>query len=79
MEIDGLCVICAGIGIVEEDDYGNRIGYSKNEFCLGMSIHISNLFHLFLKVLRGDEDLVSPNWKITRLVVDLMLLSLLFR
>ncbi|KAL4019267.1 hypothetical protein IC575_022919 [Cucumis melo] len=48
MEIDGLCVICAGIGIVEEDDYGNRIGYSKSEFCL------DNLKDL-LRFLRRDD------------------------
>lgn len=27
-------------------------------------------FRLCLKILRGDEALVSPNWEITRLVVD---------
>lgn len=48
MEIDGLCVICAGLGIVEEDDYGNRIGYSKTEFCL------DNLKDL-LRFLRRDD------------------------
>ncbi|XP_038877780.1 protein timeless homolog [Benincasa hispida] len=48
MEIDGLCVICAGIGIVEEDDYGNRIGYSKSEYCL------DNLKDL-LRFLRRDD------------------------
>ncbi|XP_022957786.1 protein timeless homolog isoform X2 [Cucurbita moschata] len=48
MEIDGLCVICAGLGIVEEDDNGNRIGYSKSEYCL------DNLKDL-LRFLRRDD------------------------
>lgn len=36
MDMEGLSVICAGIGIAEEDENGNRIGYSKGEYCLGM-------------------------------------------
>ena len=35
METEGLSVICAGLGIIEEDEKGNRIGYSKGEQCLG--------------------------------------------
>lgn len=33
--MDGLSTICAGLGIVEEDDNGKRIGYDKGEYCLG--------------------------------------------
>lgn len=33
--MDGLSTICAGLGIVEEDDNGKRIGYAKGEYCLG--------------------------------------------
>ncbi|KAI3987920.1 hypothetical protein MKX01_021034 [Papaver californicum] len=34
MDLQGLSSICAGIGVIEEDDDGNWIGYTKNEFCL---------------------------------------------
>lgn len=40
MDTEGLSVICAGLGIAEEDENGNRIGYIKGEYCLGIpSIH----------------------------------------
>ena len=29
MNTEGLSLICVGLGIAEEDDNGNRIGYSK--------------------------------------------------
>ncbi|KAK3014955.1 hypothetical protein RJ639_008115, partial [Escallonia herrerae] len=32
--MEGLSIICAGLGIVEEDDDGNRIGYTPGEYCL---------------------------------------------
>ncbi|KAI3956425.1 hypothetical protein MKX01_016838 [Papaver californicum] len=34
MDLQGLSSICAGLGAIEEDDDGNWIGYTKNEFCL---------------------------------------------
>ena len=37
MDTEGLSLICAGLGIAEEDDNGNRIGYSKGQYCLGTS------------------------------------------
>ena len=55
MEIDGLCVICAGLGIVEEDDNGNRIGYSKSEYCLGTPIHFAIMFYLDMKKLEFHQ------------------------
>lgn len=33
--MEGLSSICGGLGIIEEDDDGNPIGYSKGEYCLG--------------------------------------------
>lgn len=33
--MEGLSTICAGLGIIDEDDDGNRIGYSPGEYCLG--------------------------------------------
>jgi hypothetical protein len=36
MDTEGLSVICAGLGIAEEDENGNRIGYIKGEYCLGI-------------------------------------------
>ncbi|CAN1267612.1 Topoisomerase 1-associated factor 1, partial [Linum perenne] len=48
METEGLALICAGLGIVEEDDDGNRIGYSKGEQCL------ENLKDL-VRFLRRDD------------------------
>ncbi|XP_015878277.3 uncharacterized protein LOC107414639 [Ziziphus jujuba] len=48
MDMEGLSVICAGIGIAEEDENGNRIGYSKGEYCL------DNLKDL-LRFLRRDD------------------------
>ncbi|KAL1552794.1 protein timeless isoform X1 [Salvia divinorum] len=46
--MDGLSTICAGLGIVEEDDNGKRIGYAKGEYCL------DNLKDL-LRFLRRDD------------------------
>ncbi|CAI0546388.1 unnamed protein product [Linum tenue] len=48
METHGLALICAGLGIAEEDDDGNRIGYSKGEQCL------ENLKDL-VRFLRRDD------------------------
>ena len=39
METEGLAPICAGLGIAEEDDNGNRIGYFKDQQCLGKEIY----------------------------------------
>ncbi|XP_060203765.1 uncharacterized protein LOC132632004 isoform X1 [Lycium barbarum] len=46
--MEGLSIICAGLGIIEEDDDGNRIGYSTGEYCL------DNLKDL-LRFLRRDD------------------------
>ncbi|KAK3010402.1 hypothetical protein RJ639_012889 [Escallonia herrerae] len=46
--MEGLSIICAGLGIVEEDDDGNRIGYTPGEYCL------DNLKDL-LRFLRRDD------------------------
>ncbi|KAF8413264.1 hypothetical protein HHK36_001240 [Tetracentron sinense] len=48
MDLEGLSTICAGLGLVEEDEHGARIGYSKSEFCL------DNLKDL-LRFLRRDD------------------------
>ncbi|KAL5568467.1 hypothetical protein UlMin_025042 [Ulmus minor] len=48
MDMEGLSVICAGLGVAEEDLNGNRIGYSKGEYCL------DNLKDL-LRFLRRDD------------------------
>ncbi|KAH9646677.1 Timeless family protein [Citrus sinensis] len=48
METEGLSVICAGLGIIEEDEKGNRIGYSKGEQC---SENLKDL----LRFLRRDD------------------------
>ncbi|XP_024022343.1 uncharacterized protein LOC21394741, partial [Morus notabilis] len=48
MDMEGLSAICAGLGVVEEDRDGNRIGYSKGEYCL------DNLKDL-LRFLRRDD------------------------
>ncbi|KAK9292038.1 hypothetical protein L1049_019992 [Liquidambar formosana] len=48
MEMEGLSTICAGLGIVEEGENGNRIGYAKSEYCL------ENLKDL-LRFLRRDD------------------------
>ncbi|KAK2457998.1 timeless family protein [Trifolium repens] len=48
MDTDGLSLICSGLGAIEEDDEGNRIGYSKGEYCL------DNLKDL-LRFLRRDD------------------------
>lgn len=45
--MEGLSSICAGLGILEEDDNGNPISYSKGEYCLGIAR--SNIFNFFLK------------------------------
>ncbi|XP_057480402.1 uncharacterized protein LOC130767528 [Actinidia eriantha] len=46
--MEGLSAICAGLGIIEEDEDGNRIGYTKGEYCL------DNLKDL-LRFLRRDD------------------------
>ncbi|KAJ4843375.1 hypothetical protein Tsubulata_032681 [Turnera subulata] len=33
METQGLAAICAGLGVAEEDEDGNRIGYTKDDSC----------------------------------------------
>ncbi|XP_028798783.1 protein timeless homolog isoform X2 [Neltuma alba] len=48
MQMEGLSLICAGLGVIEEDKDGNRIGYSKDEYCL------DNLKDL-LRFLRRDD------------------------
>ncbi|PON58258.1 Timeless protein [Parasponia andersonii] len=48
MDMEGLSVICAGLGLAEEDRNGNRIGYSKGEYCL------DNLKDL-MRFLRRDD------------------------
>nr|POE79082.1 isoform 2 of protein timeless like [Quercus suber] len=48
MDTEGLSLICAGLGIAEEDDNGNRIGYSRGQYCL------DNLKDL-LRFLRRDD------------------------
>ena len=45
MDMEGLSVICAGLGMAEEDQNGNRIGYSKGEYCLGKSPKSLNNFY----------------------------------
>ncbi|KAJ0041936.1 hypothetical protein Pint_17609 [Pistacia integerrima] len=35
MDMEGLSLICDGLGMVEEDERGNRIGYYKDAYCLG--------------------------------------------
>ncbi|XP_068491170.1 uncharacterized protein [Phaseolus vulgaris] len=48
MDTEGLSVICGGLGTVEEDNEGNRIGFTKGEYCL------DNLKDL-LRFLRRDD------------------------
>ncbi|MED6218463.1 hypothetical protein PIB30_026798 [Stylosanthes scabra] len=48
MDTEGLSLICAALGTVEEDDQGNRIGYTKGEYC------VDNLKDL-LRFLRRDD------------------------
>ncbi|XP_044504324.1 protein timeless homolog isoform X2 [Mangifera indica] len=48
MDMEGLSAICAGLGMVEEDEKGNRISYYKGEYCL------DNLKDL-LRFLRRDD------------------------
>jgi len=47
MDTDGLSLICSGLGAIEEDDEGKRIGYSKGEYCLGMNEFVA-FFHFFI-------------------------------
>ncbi|KAI9094819.1 hypothetical protein K1719_026625 [Acacia pycnantha] len=48
MEMEGLSLICAGLGVIEEDKNGNKIGYSKDEYCLD---NVKDL----LRFLRRDD------------------------
>nr|KYP74825.1 Protein timeless isogeny [Cajanus cajan] len=48
MDTEGLSLICAGLGTEEQDLEGNRIGYTKGEYCL------DNLKDL-LRFLRRDD------------------------
>ncbi|KAL2324601.1 hypothetical protein Fmac_023659 [Flemingia macrophylla] len=48
MDTEGLSLICAGLGTEEQDLDGNRIGYTKGEYCL------DNLKDL-LRFLRRDD------------------------
>ncbi|KAK6155617.1 hypothetical protein DH2020_009865 [Rehmannia glutinosa] len=46
--MDGLSSICTGLGILDEDDNGKRIGYAKGEYC---SDNLKDL----LRFLRRDD------------------------
>ncbi|XP_024963068.1 protein timeless homolog isoform X2 [Cynara cardunculus var. scolymus] len=46
--MENLSLVCGGLGIIEEDDDGNQIGYSTGEYCL------DNLKDL-LRFLRRDD------------------------
>ncbi|KAK6131802.1 hypothetical protein DH2020_034460 [Rehmannia glutinosa] len=46
--MDGLSSICVGLGILDEDDNGERIGYAKGEYC---SDNLKDL----LRFLRRDD------------------------
>ncbi|KAK4770277.1 hypothetical protein SAY87_030809 [Trapa incisa] len=48
MDTQGLSIICAGLGTVEEDETGTRVGYTKGQYCL------DNLKDL-LRFLRRDD------------------------
>ncbi|KAA8539990.1 hypothetical protein F0562_026682 [Nyssa sinensis] len=48
MDMEGLSSICAGLGIIEDDENGNRVGYTKGEYCL------DNLKDL-LRFMRRDD------------------------
>ncbi|XP_052110339.1 uncharacterized protein LOC107466801 [Arachis duranensis] len=56
MDMEGLSLICASLGTVEEDDQGNRIGYVKGEYCL------DNLKDL-LRFLRRDDPQTRDAFK----------------
>ncbi|XP_020966977.1 uncharacterized protein LOC107617476 isoform X2 [Arachis ipaensis] len=56
MDMEGLSLICASLGTVEEDDQGNRIGYVKGEYCL------DNLKDL-LRFLRRDDPQTREAFK----------------
>lgn len=53
--MDGLSTICAGLGIVEEDDNEKRTGYAKGEYCLGASSYYS--YHFLLIYFNGNQDI----------------------
>ncbi|CAM8896515.1 unnamed protein product [Rhodiola kirilowii] len=48
MDLEGLSLVCAGLGVIEEDDAGNKIGYTKSPHCL------ENLKDL-MRFLRRDD------------------------
>ena len=58
MDTEGLSLICAGLGIAEEDDNGNRIGYSKGQYCLGTP---QKFKIFFLKLLSFTFCLIKFN------------------
>ncbi|XP_017215066.1 uncharacterized protein LOC108193014 isoform X2 [Daucus carota subsp. sativus] len=54
--MEGLSTICAGLGIIDEDDDGNRTGYTPGEYCL------DNLKDL-LRFLRRDDPQMREVFK----------------
>ena len=40
--MENLSLVCGGLGIIEEDDDGNQIGYAPGEYCLGTFSHCSH-------------------------------------
>lgn len=65
MDLEGLSVICCDLGIAEEDDNGNRIGYSKGKYCLGtLSMSWRNL-RLDAEKMPEMEDNFSLDFKIS--------------
>lgn len=76
MDLDGLSLVCAGFGSIEEDDDGNKIGYTKAPHCLGLFVynHSLLLFILFLGfcAILQFRDFCN---RMTVLVFSLILLS----
>lgn len=33
--MEGLSVVCAGLGVADEDEMGAVVGYAKGQYCLG--------------------------------------------
>ena len=64
MDTEGLSLICAGLGIAEEDDSGNRIGYSKGQYCLGTPQKFKIFFWSSCPLLFAFSSSIQTSWMI---------------
>lgn len=58
--MDRLSSICAGLGSLEEDDNGKRIGYAKGQYCSGTRFFFPFFLQLNKKFMLLIQMILIP-------------------